>query len=242
MDNQIYIGEEEWNEIDAFLAGRLDEEARKAVQERIDSDPEYQKKLATVRELSLGIEEAGLTQHLKTLHQRAFSESARGKVVSSRFGGLKTWVAAASLLVLVASGIFYLTGRQSVFNEFYRPDEGLPTYMGATDNYIFDKAMVDYKTGEFESAIKGWSQLLVQNTDNDTLNYFIGSAWLAKKNPVKAISFFDRVIVFPQSVFLQEARWYKALALIKEGNKDEAVALLRETEHEGKAALLKKLE
>ncbi len=114
--------------------------------------------------------------------------------------------------------------------------------MGVTDHYEFEKAMVDYKTGQYEEAIAAWNKLLLKNPGNDTLNYFIGSALMADKEFKQAKIYFDKVIEFPASVFIQNARWYKALILLKEGNKKEALELLKLTEHPKKEALIHKLQ
>lgn len=244
MDNRLNISEKEWNEIEAFLEGRLDEAGERRVQQQMHTDVVFRKKVETVQELSVGIEEAGLLEHLKATHKKAFAGivSTATTTTARKVFSLKKWLVAASVLVAVVTGVFYLNSRNAVFKEFYRPDEGLPTYMGVTDNYIFDKAMVDYKTGEFQTAVGGWKQLLQQTPDSDTLNYFIGSALLADKKEKEAVRFFDKVIAIPCSAFIQEARWYKALALIKDGKKEDAVVLLQKTDHPGKAELLKKLE
>ena len=238
MENHLNITEEEWNEMDAYLQNRLDKAAMQQIQQRMEGDPAYRAKMKAVEELSLGIEEAGVHEHLRLVHQQAFPSTRKPTWVAS----MTKWVAAACVLVLVTASVFYWVNRDNTFQHFYKPDVGLPTYMGATDNYTFDKAMIDYKTGEFDMAIQGWKQLLAQNPGNDTLHYFIGSALLADKRAREAIPYFDQVMAQPQSAFVQDAQWYKALALIKDGKKAEAVALLQKTEHEGKSALLKKLQ
>ena len=113
--------------------------------------------------------------------------------------------------------------------------------MGVSDNYEFDKAMVDYKMGDYDKALKTWEGLLKDNANNDTLNYFIASAHLADNNPESSLAFFDKVIGSTNSVFLQDAQWYKALILLNKGNKQEAINLLQKTEHPDKEALLRKL-
>src|SRR5690606_13831875 len=88
------------------------------------------------------------------------------------------WAAAASVAgILLWSSYFFFanTPSEKLFAQYYQPDPGLPTLMGISDNYVFENAMVSYKTGDYKKAIVDWQQLLQENMDNDTLQYFIGS-------------------------------------------------------------------
>ncbi len=142
-------------------------------------------------------------------------------------------------------GAWLLLGRvgreEKLFSAYYKPDPGLISAMSTTDNYTFDRAMIDYKTGSYDSAIKAWETLLAAKPDNDTLNYFIGSAWLAKEDGEQAIPYFKKVIVLPGSYFKHDAYWYTGLALLKQKKVKEAVSFIRQSAHEQKDALLLKL-
>nr|WP_303626606.1 tetratricopeptide repeat protein [Ferruginibacter sp. HRS2-29] len=101
--------------------------------------------------------------------------------------------------------------------------------------------MVDYKTGKYSAAIDSWKKLLPLNPGNDTLNYFIGSAYLANKDGASAIGYFNDVLKTGRTAFSSEALWYKGLALIRLGKKDEAIEAISSSGHPQKAALLHKL-
>ncbi len=62
--------------------------------------------------------------------------------------------------------------------------------MGIGDNYLFNKAMLDYKTGNYKKAIDEWSKLKTSMPQNDTLNYFLGAAQQADGNSAAAIASF----------------------------------------------------
>ncbi len=83
--------------------------------------------------------------------------------------------------------------------------------------------------------------MLAAKPENDTLNYFIGSAWLAKEDGEQAIPYFKKVIAAPGSYFLSDAYWYIGLALLSQNKTGEAIPFIKQSGHEQKDALLLKL-
>lgn len=240
MNETHNILPEEWELIEAYLSQELTGPDLLRFEQQLDANPDWRKKVKESRLLLLGIQESVLQEKLNQFHQSI--NRVPIKTLDALKIGWKKWRVAAAILIIAGSTLLYLTTRNTLFDAYYTPDEGLPTYMGVTDHYEFEKAMVDYKTGQYEEAIAAWNKLLLKNPGNDTLNYFIGSALMADKEFKQAKIYFDKVIEFPASVFIQNARWYKALILLKEGNKKEALELLKLTEHPKKEALIHKLQ
>ena len=98
------------------------------------------------------------------------------------------------------------------------------------------------KCGDYQSAIDRWNLLLAKDSASDTLNYFLGTAYLELKNTKPAIVMLTRVTEIPQSKFVNEAYWYLALAYILEDRKEDAISALRKTNHPLKTELITKLE
>src|SRR5690606_38198090 len=130
-----------------------------------------------LRLFALAIQESELEDRLKDFH--CHIDAPR----SIRPKGWSKWAVAACTIGLLLAGILFFFSRtpeEKLFVQFYRPDPGLPTLMGVSDHYEFENAMVSYKMGSYGEAIEGWRQLLKTYPQNDTLNYFIGSAYLAE--------------------------------------------------------------
>src|SRR5690606_23244373 len=111
------------------------------------------------------------------------------------------------------------TPNQKLYAEFFVPDPGLPTTMSSTNNYTFFDAMVNYKQGDYKTAIKKWETLEAANTENDTLIYFLGVAHLAKGNTEDAISYLEKSKDFKDSVFKNDAYYYLGMAHLKNNQK-----------------------
>src|SRR5690606_21896669 len=198
----------------------LGADERSVFDERLRDDPVFERKVEEVRALLVGIKEANIAEQLNLFHAELQPEEAVISTSSKPLWQRIRWLAAAAVLVLTMVGLWFFRSaqpqEQKLFSRYYKADPGLPTLMGTSDNYEFEEAMVDYKTGDFRKAIGKWYPLLVENRSSDTLNYFIGVAYLANSQPDSAVVFLDKVTAAPTSVFQSDAYWYKALAMLKQ--------------------------
>jgi tetratricopeptide (TPR) repeat protein len=199
-----------------------------------------QEKVQAVRLTILGINESVLTGKLNEYHQAVKpSQPVGGRIV--RFSGKWAFAAAAVLLVCLGGwwAIRTLSTNQRLYSKYYQPDPGLMTLMSSgTNNYTFEKAMVEYKNGEYDKALKAWSTLLSKRPHNDTLIYFIGAASQAKADKTAAIEYLQRVAADSNSVFQKDACWYLGLAYLSIGEKDKAIGNLKRSEHPQSIALI----
>ena len=140
---------------------------------------------------------------------------------------MKYTAAACVAILIVLGGYTFLQGNslsnknEQLFATYFRPDPGLPTTMSVSDNFDFFDAMVSYKQGDYNKAITKWEVLLKEKPDNDTLNYFIGVAYLANGNEDQAITFLQWSSEHQESKFLKETYHYLGLANIKKGDLDK---------------------
>lgn len=225
MNHSYDISPEEFEQIEQFLNNEMPSAQAAAFTERLQSDLVLQQKLEEVKLLTLGINEAVLKNKLDNYHEAVTSTTSlkkTGRVISIG----KRLLAAASVLAIVGLSVWWFLLKENkyeqVYSNYYKPDPGLITAMGPSDNYTFEKAMVDYKNGEYDKAIEAWSSLVKDQPANDTLNYFLGVAYQANKNNKEAINFLEKAVVNKSSAFYKDACWYLGLAYLKDENTEKA--------------------
>lgn len=238
MKSTTHIPQEEFELIEQYILKQMPPEAYNAFTGRLENDNELQEKVHTVKLMLTGIQEAVLTPQVSSFHREV-----AGPVIK-KFTA-KQWLAAASVVLLAGLGLVLFFSRnvkeEKLFARYYHPDPGLVTAMGVSENYQFDHAMIDYKTKNYDKAIASWKQMEAASPQNDTLHYFIGSAFLAKNLPDSAITYLRKVIADTSSVFLNDAYWYLGLAFLKEKNTAEAIRFLEQARYDDKEALLSAL-
>lgn len=243
MDKQEPILPERVDEAERYLLHQMPPEEQKAFMEKLSSDAALKKEVDEMQVLLLGIQEATLAEKLNSFHKNTEQEQRVSK--SAKVFSLQRLLLAASVIGIMVLSAWFAWFKKSetenLFAQYFKPDAGLMTAMGSTDNYAFDKAMVDYKTGNYSAAITSWAKLQMKQPANDTLNYFLGAAHLAANNADRAIEYFQKVVILPAGPFFYDAAWYLGLSYVKEKKPKEAVAFIRKSNHPQKYALLEKL-
>ena len=240
MNRNEDISQEEWERAESYLLNTLPPDERTRFEQKLSADEALRASLAELRLLLMGVNETVLHEKMQSFHQALPATAPARQMNRYRFS-VPVWIAAASVvLVLLLAGWFFLLKEKSherLFADYFKPDPGLITAMSATDNYVFEKAMIDYKQGNYAAAIQAWDSLQKLSPENDTLTYFLGVAHLANKEAASAIPYLQQATV-KESFFQDDAWWYLGLALLKEGEWEKAIQVLEKSTHEGKEGLV----
>lgn len=245
MNRNTNISPEEFEVIERYILKQMPREEYEAFRLKSLNDEELAEKIKSVKLLLVGIQESTLTKKIESFQKEISSPEKKINHSVGKVFNMKRWLVAASIIVLLGLGSLLFLNKfnknERLFSEYYKPDPGLITAMGTSENYLFEHAMIDYKMKKYDSALKTWESLLESNQTNDSLNYFIGSAFLAKENSDSAIFYFQKVISNKRSYFLNDAYWYLGLALVKQQKSQKAIPYLEQSTHQNKEALLSKL-
>lgn len=242
MNIENDISPEELELIERYCLKQLNEDQLAEFDKRINEDAAFNDKVQELTAVFNGIGQAEKYKLMEGWHSSIKSQPGRlqpGRIIKHR-----SWmVAAAVLICFVATWLIFFTKttEERLFTKYYNPDSGLITAMSTTDQFVFDNAMVEYKSGNYREAIVAWQQLLKHRPGSDTLHYFMGSAYLALNELAPATLNLKRVIQLPNSPFIKEAHWYLGLAALQSGNKKEAIENIIKSDHPRKESLLNEL-
>ena len=121
------------------------------------------------------------------------------------------------MLVLI-SGIWYLQSKsvspQQLANHYFIPDPGLPVTMSSTRQYQFYDGMVSYKEADYDKAISIWKSIAQNNNSSDTVQYFIGVAYLNTDQYNDALQQL-LPIAEGKGKWKDKAAWYLAITYLK---------------------------
>ncbi len=242
MKTKLEITEQEWEDLESFLSGNISPEEKDIVMKRFKNQTDFEEKLAYAKSILTGIREVELTQELKRVKLGNLPMNPDSKPAGRK--NIFFIAAAAALAAFVMLFIFtdlFKNNDNKIFSNYYKPDTGLITSMSVSEQYEFDVAMIDYKAGNYQKAINGWLNLRKGNERNDTLNYFIGSSYLASNDAKSAVPYFLEVTKNQNSTFLYDAQWYAGLAYLKLGNTQKAIDHIAKSNNPKKDEILKQL-
>ncbi len=229
-----------------FLMGEMPEEEQATFQASLGDDAALRQDFEAFKALFTAVEEAGLRAKLEDFHH-AFDRNKENHEKRAIPLRVKLYYGmAASIAILMAlGGYWFLIGSKKdarLFEEYYRPDPGLPTVMRTSDNnYDFDEAMVYYKHGDYEAALEKWEKLLLAKPQNDTLNYFLGNTYLALDKEEEGIKYFERTLGNANSSFLDETKFYLGMAHLKLGHEEIAKEYFKQSKSPMAIELLGKM-
>ncbi len=212
-----YISQEQQEIFEQFLRGKMSEEEHSSFEFSLSKDEKLKNSFKEFKSLFEAVEEDGLRSKLEDFHKAMEEETPVRQINTSK--KWFTYSIAASISIFLAVGGLWFFNRQSpneaLFEQYFSPDPGLPTVMGTNDNFAFYEAMVDYKLGNYEIAIKKWEKLLETKPENDTLNYFLGSAYLANMEFETALDYLLKNEHNESSPFYEETHFYLGMTYLK---------------------------
>jgi tetratricopeptide (TPR) repeat protein len=245
LDSNSLYSQQEFEKIEGYILGLMTDAEKQSFESELEIDQNLKTRYEDIKVLLQEVELASLKDSMEVFHAELKSSTPVVPINSKKPFTWKPLAVAASLLFLLAITLWVFLGNttenEKLFTAYYQPDPGMVTAMGTNSNYEFDRGMVDYKTGAYQAAISRWEKLLAQKPDNDTLNYFLGSALLAIGDDELALSFLQKTLEMETGIFQKEASWYLGLSYLKSGNNAEAVKYLQNSGREEAAEIIEKL-
>jgi len=245
------ITQEQLERIERYLQDTMPDEQRRQFEQQLNTDEEFRQLVDDVKVMLIGIESASLKSNLEQFHDEMIPVKPLHKHTSSATNTpekkappkiLKYLTAAAIILFM---GAFWWQSRSHstdrLFAKHFTPDPGLPTTMGASENFEFYDAMVNYKQGEYKTAIRKWKALSSSEQKNDTIHYFLGVAYLASGDEKAAITYLQSLNQRSSTSFEKETAYYLGLAYLKADNVEDAKKYLTFSGTESAAQLLSEL-
>ncbi len=243
MDLQ-HISQEEFEQIEKYLNGNLESTELQNFEHKLKNDADFKTRFEDIKIVFSGIETQTLKEQLDIFHKEIGKNSTNPETNHIKVHSLN-WkrLLVAAALIIAAGSFWYLNGNynERLYTKYFTPDPGLPTTMSSTDNYEFYDAMVNYKQGDYKTAISKWETLQKSKPNNDTLNYFIGVAHLANKNENNAILFLEEVTKDSNFTLVNETYYYLGMAYLIAGDLDKAKASLQNSTIDNSKALLSEL-
>ncbi|KYP15244.1 tetratricopeptide repeat protein [Flavihumibacter sp. CACIAM 22H1] len=200
-----------FEQIEAYLLNSLLPEEKAAFEAKLAADPSLLKAVELRRQLLAQVPAESFRAETK----------AALKTGKPRLAGIRSinkwWWVAAAMLILI-SGLWYrkymALSPQQLANHYFSPDPGLPVTLSGTRQYQFYDGMVSYKEADYDKAIASWRSIPATKGLSDTLDYYIGVAYLNKDQYNDAL---QQLLPLAEAngKLKEKASWYLALTYLK---------------------------
>lgn len=229
--------EELYTWIEDYLAGELKGESLAEFENRLKTDSDFARQVELHRNLEAAFRdprERELADHLKKANQNFNHQNDKKKIIPF-WKNPRVWAVAAAAVILVLVWVYpfqenRIKDAQILYAEYhqvYPAPEGLRSENNDLDS-VLSEGYKKYNAGEYESAFSIFSTLLTENPNHTQAQFYAGLSQFELRQPGKAISYFQATIDNSNSPYISQAKWYMALAYLKQDNKSEAKKWLRE--------------
>lgn len=242
MNLNTNISQELLESVERYLNKNMPYDEQKAFENKLKSDSDFRMQVEEIKTILLAIESQSLKENLDVYHESISEVTPEVSDTKIRFLQFRKIAAAAAIIIAIGSFWFFnQNSNAKLYANYFTPDPGLATTMSQNSNFEFYDAMVNYKQGNYKTAISKWKKLYTIKPKNDTLNYFIGVAQMADKNESEAITYLKKVTVSRNSSFKNDAYFYLGLAYLKNDNLELAKKNLTFSSIDNSKALLSEL-
>ncbi|MEP3839043.1 MAG: hypothetical protein ABJM36_15470 [Algibacter sp.] len=244
MKDNSTISQELLEIIERYINGSLSTQELKDFNQLIELDPEFKQQVEDFKTVLKGDKNQSLKKQIEGINGEPLNPTVKKQPKPKvRFLIVKIITAVVATIIAVGGIWFFSTPEnEKLYVTHFKPDPGLPTTASNSKNLKFYDGMTNYNNGEYDLAIKKWSTLQQRNPENDTLNYYIGVAYLANKKIIEAIPYLEHSVEADDNfIFLDDAYLYLGLAYLKESNLDLAKKNLTISNTEPAKTILLKL-
>lgn len=242
MKEKENISPEFLETIERYYNGLMTKEEKFAFEEALQQDAMLKQEVEDIKTLLFSIEKQSLKEKINEFHaDLPIQLETETSISKLRFLNFRNIAAAVILFAVGSFWFFNASSNEKIYDSYFKPDPGLPTMMSTSDDYTFYDAMVNYKQGDYKTAISKWEKLEKLSPNNDTLIYFLGVAHLANKHIDEALPYLEKSSGTTTSVFVEDANYYLALAYLKKDKRDKAIEFLKKSTSEDSKKLLEQL-
>lgn len=216
--------------IEAYLLGELSAEEIEAVETRKQNDPAFEKEILHYQTVMEAVNETKVLEFRKIwteIDEDAAKESSPGTRILPFRPGVWTYAIAAAV-VLVFAVVLLNRNRSNYADEYYStyPLSQIVRDTSTPDFSDWEKA---YQAGNYEEAVAALIREFSESPRlRDSLLFFVAASNLELGKNETAIALFSEILDHQQFSYQEEARWYLAMAWLKDDQPDQAVPYLKE--------------
>ncbi|MEZ4848731.1 MAG: hypothetical protein R3B93_08960 [Bacteroidia bacterium] len=227
--------------ISQYLAGALSASDKKAFEQRISNDPELANMVELYKGTDLLLKEAYLHQEIGGILEGLEPPEEEEEIESESVGNLKQgrfsswyWGIAASLVLLVGVGIWYMLRpplNERVFEEYFEVYlVGGPTRKDndKQDYSFFVAGWQYYETKRYEVAVEEFEKVSAESILFGRAEFFRGVSLLGLKRYKEAEEILTKIVDDESSALNIQAKWYLGLAYLGSGDVERARQLFEE--------------
>lgn len=207
--------------IERYLNGSMLSKEKKEFDTLLKNNSKLLAEVVLVKEINEAILDDEAEEFRQTLKKIINPDQESKPINKSLINALKIPLA-ASVIILVGLSLYNIFIHQDtskLFSNFYKPySTDISTRSAAKMKDNIQLSYYLYQEGDYESSYEMLKNYTIKNFDDQTARFYLGLNALQLQYYKLAIDEFTMVEQDTVSPFALHARWYLAMAYLKEGN------------------------
>ena len=207
--------------IERYLNGSMLSKEKKEFDTLLKNNTKLSAEVVLVKEINEAILDDEAEEFRQTLKKIINPDQESKPINKSLINALKIPLA-ASVIILVGLSLYNIFIHQDtskLFSNFYKPySTDISTRSAAKMKDNIQLSYYLYQEGDYESSYEMLKNYTIKNFDDQTARFYLGLNALQLQYYKMAIDEFTMVEQDTVSPFALHARWYLAMAYLKEGN------------------------
>lgn len=214
---------DEFDRLECYLNNELSDAQKYLLEDELKNDPELQKKLDQLKITGGATEAYGLKIKLDQIHDELYTDNNKPKI------GIRKlyYYVAAACISLLALGWWLYSPTQSSAELYTQYFEVYPDFVTsrAIEESGLSKAIQYYNDEKYQLAANEFQVLYLGDSLKYDVSFYLGLSYLNTGSNTKAIKILNSVVENSDK-YQQQARWYLALAFLKNNQLDKAKTTL----------------
>jgi len=227
--------EEKYTLIEKYLSKELEGEALENFEAQLQRDSALKKELALHRQLSESLKGEKVHELRNVLNEvnkdweAPATTSDTAKMVKFNFRKILSTAAAVALLLIAYHWFFNNNlSNQELYASNFEPYVMVldQRSANASEAAPLDEAIALYHNKDFGTSADTFEKLLAEDRENMIYTFYVANARLANQETDQAIALFNKIIKANDLSFVEQSRWYLALAYLQKEDKENAKSFL----------------
>jgi len=223
--------EEKYILIEKYLSEKLEGAALENFEAQLQADPALKEELDLHRQLRETLKGEKVHELRNVLNEvdenwkSPVTTTDTAKVVNFNFRRVLSIAAAVALLFI---GYHWFLNNnfssQEIYASNFEPYVMVFDQRSANPSEVstLDQAIAQYHNKDFGTSADTFEKLLAEDRENMIYIFYVANARLANQETDKAIALFKKIIKANDLSFVEQSRWYLALAYLQKDDKEHA--------------------
>jgi hypothetical protein len=218
-----------------YVLGNLNPVEKEVIEDELLKNSDLRKEIELLQGISYAVQDQDLLDFRSMVQEEAvaYKESRNGIRIRKIF--IRASAAAASI-ILVAATFFVLSVQSNktintakIYSHYYNIySSGLASRSGPDNAYeLFGQAGRNFLARDYKSARAGFDSVLLKNPGDNKALFFSGISSMELHDFLVASNRFKKIIDNANSLYIEQAEWYRGLALLALNDRKNALQHFR---------------